>query len=149
MEPGKDFIGVGCGAIILNDKDEVLLLKRGAGARNGQGLWARPGGVVEFGETAEAAVIREVKEETGLEIRVVQQLRFSELVEEGGTHWISLGFLARVVFGVAENVEPDKHDDIQWFAFTHLPENLAKDTRVALEECIELLSTPRPQSHAH
>lgn len=141
--PGKDFIGVGCGAVIVNDKDEVLLLKRGAGARNGQRLWARPGGLVEFGETAEVAVMREVKEETGLEIEIVERLQFSELVEEGSTHWISLGFLARVVSGVAKNLEPDRHDEIKWFPLSNLPENLAKYTRTAIEECIELLSTRR------
>lgn len=61
--PEKPILGVG--AIIL-DGDQILLEKR----KNppGKGKWSVPGGLVDLGETAEQAVIREVKEETELEV---------------------------------------------------------------------------------
>ena len=55
------------GAIILKD-DKILLVKRGA--EPGIGKWSIPGGSMEFGETMEEAVKREVKEETGLDVEV-------------------------------------------------------------------------------
>ena len=56
---------VGVGAIIICD-GKILLEKRKG--EPGKGKWSVPGGLVELGERAEDAVIREVKEETGLEV---------------------------------------------------------------------------------
>jgi ADP-ribose pyrophosphatase YjhB (NUDIX family) len=50
MKKGVDFIGVGVGAIILNDEGKVFLAKRGHKAKNERGTWEFPGGGVEFGE---------------------------------------------------------------------------------------------------
>jgi len=134
MTPGKDFIGIGCGAIIINDKNEILLLKRTANSRIDSGLWARPGGQVEFGETIAEAVGREVKEETGIVIKVIRQLEMFENISEDKTqHWISFGFLAEHVSGEPTNTEPDKHDEIKWFLVDQLPNNLAEHTKKSVE----------------
>ncbi len=56
------------GAVVLDDAGRLLLIRR----RNapGRGLWSVPGGRVEPGESLPAAVAREVREETGLTVRV-------------------------------------------------------------------------------
>jgi mutator protein MutT len=53
------------GGCILNEKGEVLLQRRGDGKK-----WGIPGGAIELGETPQMAAIREVKEETGLDVEV-------------------------------------------------------------------------------
>jgi ADP-ribose pyrophosphatase YjhB (NUDIX family) len=58
---------VGVGAVILNG-DSVLLVKRGSAPSRGK--WSIPGGLVQLGETTEAAAIREVEEECGLRVRL-------------------------------------------------------------------------------
>jgi mutator protein MutT len=58
---------VSVGAVIL-DKGRVVLVKRGQEPLKGR--WSLPGGVVEAGEALHAAVVREVREETGLAVRV-------------------------------------------------------------------------------
>jgi ADP-ribose pyrophosphatase YjhB (NUDIX family) len=48
MKAGFDCVGVGCGALIVNDRNDTLLLKRTDKTRNQAGFWAKPGGKVEF-----------------------------------------------------------------------------------------------------
>ena len=74
MKRGVDYIGVGVGAIIVDDKGRVFLAKRGAKAQNERGLWEFPGGAVEFGETLRDALKREIREEYGVTIEVGDQI---------------------------------------------------------------------------
>ncbi len=57
MQPGKEYIGVGCGALVVNDAQEVWLARRSAGARNEPGSWFQPDSTREFGVTARLAVV--------------------------------------------------------------------------------------------
>jgi len=52
--------------VCIEQEDSILLVRQGTGDR----YWSLPGGVVEAGETLEAAAAREVKEETGFEVRL-------------------------------------------------------------------------------
>ena len=68
--PEQDPSRVACvGAIIRDEAGRVLLVRRAN--EPGRGLWSLPGGRVEVGESEEAAVVREVLEETGLVVSVV------------------------------------------------------------------------------
>ncbi|MDP1792965.1 MAG: NUDIX domain-containing protein, partial [Acidimicrobiales bacterium] len=55
------------GAVVVDD-DQLLLIRRGHGPAAGE--WSVPGGRVEFGELMVEALVREVKEETGLDVVV-------------------------------------------------------------------------------
>jgi mutator protein MutT len=72
MEPTQHTIAVG---IITNDQNQVLLAKREEPeSRHIHDKWEFVGGGIEFGETPEQAVIREAKEEAGIEIKIVRLL---------------------------------------------------------------------------
>jgi len=60
---------VGIGAVIVQN-GKILLVKRGS--EPGKGKWSIPGGLVELGEKLERTVIREVKEETNLDVEVIR-----------------------------------------------------------------------------
>ena len=64
--PDRPFVGVG--AVIVDEAARVLLVKRRFEPLAGQ--WSLPGGAVDVGETLQACVIREMREETGLEVEV-------------------------------------------------------------------------------
>ncbi|XP_064961652.1 nudix hydrolase 2 isoform X3 [Musa acuminata AAA Group] len=69
---------VGVGAFVMNDKREVLVVQEKNGILRGLGLWKFPTGVVEQGEDIHAGVIREVKEETGIDTEFIEVLAFRQ-----------------------------------------------------------------------
>lgn len=74
MKRGVDYIGVGVGAAIFNSEGLLFITKRGKEAKNERGKWEIPGGSVEYGETFEQAIKREIKEAHGVEIAVIELL---------------------------------------------------------------------------
>jgi ADP-ribose pyrophosphatase YjhB (NUDIX family) len=85
-------------AAIFRDHHRVLLVRRARPPANG--LWTLPGGRVEIGETLVEAVRREVAEETGLTIDVVdlagyREIILGEAVADRGRHFVILPFAAR------------------------------------------------------
>lgn len=57
-------------ALVKNERNEILLVKRGV--EPGKGKWALPSGFIEIDETPERACLRELKEETGLEGKILR-----------------------------------------------------------------------------
>jgi len=100
--PSQPIVGVG--AIIMHE-GKLLLVKRGV--EPGKGRWSIPGGVVELGERVRDAVVREVKEECGLDIEVVVDRPIdvidSMVMDENNRlkyHYVLLQFLARPRGGI-------------------------------------------------
>jgi mutator protein MutT len=61
---------MGVGAIVFNEAGHVLLIRRGSEPLRGH--WSIPGGLLELGESLHEGVCREVREETGLEVEVLE-----------------------------------------------------------------------------
>lgn len=131
-----DYIGVSAGAMIFNDKGELFLSKRSMNAKNERGCWETPGGSVEFGETLEQAVKREMKEEYGLNIEILEQFPASDhLIPKEHQHWVATTFLARPRKGQTPKImEPEKCDAIGWFPLDKLPKPLSIITKLDLKE---------------
>lgn len=134
MMMGKDYIGVGVGAVILNDDFEILLLKR---SRNPEiGKWSIPGGKIDFMEEAEDAIVREVEEELGIKVQVKMLLGVSShIIKEENEHWLAPAYLVKITEGVPRNVEPEKHEEIRWFSINDLP----KELTITAEKAVKYL----------
>lgn len=132
MKKGRDYIGVSVGALIFNDNGEILLCKRSQLATNERGSWEAPGGGVEFGETREAAIKREMKEELGIDIEVLEVLHVSdELLEKDKQHWVPTTYITKIIAGQTPQImEPHKCDEIGWFSLDKLPEPLSMITQI-------------------
>lgn len=131
MKPGKEYIGVGVGAVMLNEHHEILLLLRKKPPE--AGCWSIPGGKVEFFDTLEDSIIREIKEELNVEIEVIKLLGVTNHVVAGEkTHWVAPTYLAEIKSGTITNMEPDKHGGVQWFSLDQLPKNITITTKAAV-----------------
>ena len=49
-------------------------------------------------------------------------------------HWFTGGRLAKIIGGELKNMEPEKHDAVEWFALDQLPENINEYTKQSIEE---------------
>ncbi len=138
MKRGIDYIGVGVGAIIIDDSGRLFLAQRGPLAKNERGLWEFPGGSVEFGETLADALRREMHEEYGIEIAVGELLDVVDhILPEEGQHWVSPTYLCHIVSGAPRILEPGKCSQIGWFAPEDVPDNLTVITRENLRHYLE------------
>lgn len=117
MKRGIDYIGVGVGAAIFNNRGELLITLRGKKAKNERGTWEIPGGSVEFNETFEKALKREIKEELGVEIKVLELLGiFDHIIHAERQHWVSPTYICKIVKGKPKILEPEKCEKIGWFS---------------------------------
>jgi ADP-ribose pyrophosphatase YjhB (NUDIX family) len=129
MIPGRDYVGLGVGGIIVRD-NKVLMLLRSDACRNNRGLWTIPGGVVEPFERLEDAVKREITEETGLILRTVEFMTVSDRTFDG-EHWVSILFLCETE-GEPVNAEPARHRKIAWQDLDDLPCDITAPSRDAI-----------------
>ncbi len=107
---------VGVGAVIVQD-NRVLLIRRGQAPLLGE--WSLPGGVLECGETLREAVIREVREETGLTVETGEMLGVYERItrsDDGRVryHYVLIDFLCRPAGGDLK--ASSDAADVRWFA---------------------------------
>ena len=96
--------------IIFDDKKRILLVKQ---SHEGRDIWMVPGGGIEDGESAAQAAVREVREETGLDIEVLRMIWHVEEVSERGQRFVNF-FTARITGGTLElGADPEFDEDHQ------------------------------------
>ena len=106
---------VGVGVILVKDR-QILLVKRGH--EPNKGMWSIPGGLIKLGETAEEAAIREVREETGLEVSIGAVAGvFNVIIKDSDSkikyHYVIIDYFGEVVGGM---LRPGTDvTDARWF----------------------------------
>ena len=113
-------------AVIPDEAGRVLLLRRSAANKHFVGKWEWPGGKVDPGEDFADAVVREVKEETGLDVAITALAGATEF-EMPRAHVVLLCLEARLTGGQLELSA--EHDAAEWVTFAdfrslNLPEQV-------------------------
>lgn len=99
------------GCVLRNEKGEILLLHRN---KKGHVQWELPGGKLEEGEDADAAADREIKEELGVDARIVSYLgcaSFTENDTECAYSW----YETEIIAGEPSIREPQTFDDLKYW----------------------------------
>jgi 8-oxo-dGTP diphosphatase len=116
---------VTAGALVFNDRAQVLLLKHRFRAGSG---WGIPGGFLESGEQPEAALRRELREEIGLEIENVEIFTARSFKKP---RQVEILFRCRANADVkTRTIEVER---AEWFSVQSLPAGLPKDQRLLIE----------------
>ncbi|MCA9330998.1 NUDIX hydrolase [Candidatus Saccharibacteria bacterium] len=124
LRRGVDHIGISAAAIIHDSRGKILLMQRGPKARDENGRWDIVGGAIEFGESIDDALVREVSEELCTEPFDIKFLgAYDAHREHNGdkTHWICLLHCARIDKDKIQIGEPEKIAALGWFGLEDIP----------------------------
>ena len=137
MKKGEDYTGITVVYAVHDGKGNYLLNKRSTNCRDEHGTWDPGGGGLEFGDTAEATLRKELMEEYCVEPLEMEFLGFRDVLRTNAgkpTHWIALDFRVLVDSDQAKNGEPHKFDEIGWFRLDALPSPLHSQYPYFLEK---------------
>ena len=124
---GIDYIGVTIVYFCHDGVEKFVMAKRSKNARDEQSTWDIGGGGLEFGESVEDGLRREIGEEYCTEVLGHEFLGYRDVHREKDgvpTHWIALDFKVRIDPAKVAIGEPHKFDDVGFFTLDTIPENI-------------------------
>lgn len=131
-------------AAIFDDTGRILMHKRAS-----ENAWCIVSGHVEFGETVEQAIVREIKEETGADAKVLSLIGVysspaSQLYEtkEGNIQYVTVYFEVQLLQPLAEVIVSDETLDVCFFEVNKLPDDLAKINPYWLDDALNKKEQP-------
>lgn len=132
----ENVIKVGVG-VVIEKEGFILMGHRVNNYKDTGGIyepdsWTLPGGKQEYNETIEECAIREVKEETDLDINDIKVFGASDDIAPN-KHFITIHTIAKYVSGDVSVMESDKIDEWKFFAIDSLPENIYSPSRKTIE----------------
>lgn len=115
---------VGLAVILMKDNSVLLGKRKGSHA---SGTWSFPGGHLEYFESFKKCAEREVEEETGLTIKLIDKnpsAVTNDYFKKDDKHYITLFFRALYQKGTPKLMEPEKCSEWQWFDWNKMPYNV-------------------------
>jgi ADP-ribose pyrophosphatase YjhB (NUDIX family) len=130
---------------VCHDGDgRVLLARRGGGVRDERGAWDTGAGALEYGESFEEAVTREVAEEYSTGPLHIEMIGVRNVVRaDPASHWVAAVFAVRVDPAAVAIGEPHKFEELGWFE----PEALPSPLHSQLGESLALFRAWRGMPH--
>jgi ADP-ribose pyrophosphatase YjhB (NUDIX family) len=126
----------GVNVLIINDKNEVLLQKRGTFPFK----WGLIGGITELGESLEETAIREAKEESGLDIEELELLGttsggkcYIDFPNGDKAYFISIGYVSKIFSG---NLTLDNNEtkELKFFSYELLPNDIPNSHKIMINK---------------
>ncbi|MDQ3065199.1 MAG: NUDIX domain-containing protein [bacterium] len=118
----EHLVRVGVGVFVFKDGEFIMLQRKGS---HGSGSWSVPGGHLDFGESFKDTAVREVKEETGLDIK---SIRFgavtNDYFRDENMHYVTVWMVSHWAHGEEYIAEPDKCSAQAWHTLDDLPDPL-------------------------
>ena len=129
----KEFFKSAVHIILIND-NKILLQKR-KGSKLWPGYYALPAGHIDEGETQYDALVREAKEELGIDIQE-KDLQLVSVLHPYQEEYMNIFFSTRKFEGTPQIIEKEKCDDLRWFNLNNLPDNTIERIKQVIK-CME------------
>lgn len=129
---------IGVGAVVVRADRRVLVVRRGHAP--GEGSWSLPGGKVRFGESLRDALVRELREETGMAVDVGSLIDVVEIVREG-YHYVVLDYVAKPASEPDLAKASDDAAELRWVSVQDLAANrppVSSDVRRVVARALEM-----------
>jgi 8-oxo-dGTP diphosphatase len=123
----------GSAVVITNERGEVLVLRRSCPPFD----WVLPGGGAEAGESPIETALREVREETGLDIELDRMTGVYYQADHRAGEFIHFVFAAVVADDVPIRPDPGEAAEYGLFSLDHLPEPMSPSTRLRLLDALK------------
>ena len=121
-------------SVVLNDKKEVLLVKRTNAPYRGR--WCLPGGFVEKGETVEEAAMRECFEETGIRTKAVKLIGvYSSPRRDPRGHIVGIPFLLKPLDSKTKT--SSETSEVRFFPIRKIPKRLAAGPHKIIKDSLK------------
>ena len=137
MQKGIDYVGITVSYFCHDGKGNYIMSKRGKNARDEQGTWDFGGGGLDFGDSVEKTLLKETKEEYGVDLISYEFLGYYDLFRENEgkkTQWLALNFLVLIDPTQVKNCEPHKFDEVKFVRMDNLPTPLHSAMKIFIEK---------------
>lgn len=127
MKKGENYTGITVVYFCHDGKGNFLLSKRSNKCRDEHGCWDPGAGGLEFGDTIEKTLQKEIKEEYCTDVLGHDFLGYRDVHREHEgrtTHWVALDFKVHIDREKVQNGEPHKFEELGWFTIKTLPDPL-------------------------
>lgn len=118
---------------VIREGDRILLHRRSLESRGQPGKWENAGGEIDEGETPEVAIVREIKEELGVDFTIEKRI-YEDDFKSGEDIWHVIIFGGSIT-GTPQVMDPEETMEIRWFSLAELKSvDLASYTRLDFEK---------------
>lgn len=107
-------------AVVIQRDNQILLCRRSLQSRNQPGKWENPGGEVDGNETPEIAIIREIKEELGVDLQVNRKLYQDNFKSEDDIWQVTI--FSGSIIGEPKAMISEETIEVKWFDMSKLKE---------------------------
>jgi ADP-ribose pyrophosphatase YjhB (NUDIX family) len=124
LRKGIDFVGISVVYFCHDGKGNFVMAKRSQNCRDEQGMWDIGAGGLEYGDTAEETLRKEIKEEYCADVLGFEFMGYRDVCREQNgqvTYWLALDFKVLVNPAQVKIGEPHKFDQIKWWTLNNLP----------------------------
>lgn len=127
---------------LIFNKGKLLIVKRSKDDNVFPNLWELPGGTVEFGESVESALIRETKEEVGLDVKMVRPISVFDFVREkkdAQVHAIQINYIVEKIRDGKVKLSHE-HDDFAWVSKKDFNKyNISENTKKVILDAFDFI----------